>query len=48
MRNDAPDLGVDLTVFREANKAEDLLRRMGKKGFTDIETSVERTCQSFF
>ena len=46
--DDVPDLGVDLTVFKEAYKAEELLRRMGKNGWTDLETSVERTCESFF
>ena len=45
---EVPDLGVDLTVFKEAGKAEELLRRMGKKGWTDLETSVERTCESFY
>ena len=39
--------GVDQTVFKEAGKAEELLRRMGKKGWTDLESSVERTCESF-
>ncbi|KAK3687074.1 hypothetical protein LTR37_019188 [Vermiconidia calcicola] len=43
-----PDLGVDQTVFTDAGKAEELLRRMGKQGWTDLETSVERTCESFF
>ena len=42
------DLGVDLTVFREAPRAEELLRRMGRQGWTDLETSVERSCESFF
>ena len=42
------DLGVDLTVFKEAGKAEELLRRMGKPGWTDLETSVERSCETFF
>lgn len=39
--------GVDMTVFSEAGRAEVLLARMGKKGFTDIETSVERCCEAF-
>ena len=46
--DDVPDLGVDLTVFKEAGEAEKLLKRMGKDGWTDLETSVERTCESFF
>lgn len=45
---DVSDHGVDLTVFMDASKAEDLLGRMGKKGWTDIETSVSRMCESFF
>lgn len=42
------DLGVDLTVFREQWKAEELLRRMGRRGWTDLETSVERACEGLF
>ena len=42
------DLGVDLTVFRESGLAEGLLRRMGRAGWTDLETSVERSCEGFF
>ena len=42
------DLGVDLTVFKETGKAEELLKRMGKLGWTDMETSVERSCETFF
>jgi hypothetical protein len=42
------DLGVDLTIFKECAKAEALLKRMGRSGWTDLETSVERSCESFF
>ena len=45
--NEIEDVGVDLTNFREATRAEQLLVRMGKKGWTDIETSVEKLCHSF-
>ena len=48
IEGDATEVGVDQTVFKEAAKAEELLRRMGRKGWTDIETSVERNCESFF
>lgn len=44
---DISDHGVDLTVFKDAPKAEELLRRMGKQGWTDIETSVSRNCEAF-
>jgi hypothetical protein len=45
---DVEDLGVDMTVFKDTGKAEELLRRMGRQGWTDLETSVERSCESFF
>ena len=45
---DVTDLGIDLTVLKEANRAEEILKRMGKKGWTDQETSIERTCESFY
>lgn len=41
------NLGIDRTIFREAGKAEELLKRMGKKGWTDIKTSVQRNCDAF-
>ena len=47
IEGDAGDTGVDQTYFKEAERAEEMLRRMGKKGWTDIETSVERNCESF-
>ncbi len=37
----------DRTIFTDAVKAEDLLKRMGRKGWVDIETSVQRTCSAF-
>lgn len=41
--------GVDLTIFKEMYRAEDLLKRMGKEdGWTDIETSISRNCEAFF
>jgi len=48
IEGDVSDHGVDLTKFRDAAKAEQLLRRMGKKGWTDIETSISRNCEAFF
>ena len=45
---DYDEHGVDNTVFKETGRAEELLRRMGKKGWTDIETSVSRNCEAFF
>ena len=42
------DFGTDRTFFKEANKAEQLLRRIGGEGWTDIETSVRRNCEAFF
>jgi len=47
IEGDVSDHGVDLTNFKEAWKAEDLLKRMGKPGWTDIETSVSRNCEAF-
>ncbi|KAH9826674.1 aldehyde reductase II [Teratosphaeria destructans] len=34
------------TIFRDAPKAEALLRRLGRKGWTDIETSVSQSRES--
>lgn len=45
---DVSDHGVDLTIFRDAPKAEELLRRMGKKGWTDMESSIKRNCEAFW
>lgn len=47
IEGDVSDHGVDLSNFREAGKSEELLRRMGKKGWTDIETSISRLCEAF-
>jgi hypothetical protein len=44
---DVSDHGVDLTNFRHAPEAEALLRRMGKKGWTDMETSISNNCDAF-
>ncbi|KAK5690665.1 hypothetical protein LTR17_025902 [Elasticomyces elasticus] len=44
---DVNDHGVDLTSFTETWKSEDLLKRMGRTGWTDIETSISRTCEAF-
>ncbi|EMC93230.1 hypothetical protein BAUCODRAFT_76019 [Baudoinia panamericana UAMH 10762] len=44
---DVSDHGADLSVFKEAPKAEALLKRMGKQGWTDIETSIGRSCEAF-
>ena len=41
------DLGTDKTFFKEAYKAEELLMRMGRNGWTDIVTSVQRNCEAF-
>lgn len=43
-----PDVGTDLTVFAEIASAEELLRRMGRRGWTDISTSVEKSCESLW
>lgn len=40
-----PRGGVDLTVFKEVPRAEELLRRMGRKGWRDLEDSVQKACQ---
>ena len=45
--NDTKEVGEDRTVFKEAGRAEELLKRMGRKGWVEIETSVERTCSAF-
>ena len=45
---DGEPYGDDRTVFTEAPKAEELLRRMGRKGWTDMETSVERTISGIY
>ena len=37
-----PQCETDLTVFAEKVKGEELLRRMGRKGWTGLETSVQR------
>jgi hypothetical protein len=42
------DHGVDLTVYRETGRAKELLRRMGKAEWTELETSVAASCQTFF
>lgn len=42
-----PHGGVDLTVFKEVGRAEELLRRMGRKGWTELEESVRRACEGF-
>ncbi|KAF2481149.1 flavonol reductase [Neohortaea acidophila] len=47
LERDVPEGGVDRTVFREAGKAEALLRKMGAKGWMGMERSVERTCVAF-
>lgn len=47
VEGDVSDHGVDTTIYREAGYAEELLRRMGRKGWTDIEVSVGRCCDSF-
>ncbi|KAK3675607.1 hypothetical protein LTR78_004691 [Recurvomyces mirabilis] len=44
---DVSDHGIDLTVFKEAPYAEGLLKRMGKEGWTDLETSLSRNCEAF-
>ncbi|QIW96929.1 hypothetical protein AMS68_002447 [Peltaster fructicola] len=41
------DHGVDQTTYVESGRAEELLRRMGKKGWTDMETSVSAACESW-
>jgi len=41
------DHGVDQTFYKETWRSEDLLRRMGKIGWTDMETSVASSCESF-
>lgn len=41
------DLSEDLTVFREAGRAEALLRRMGRLGWTNIQDSIARSCEGF-
>lgn len=42
------DHGVDMTFFREAGRAEEMLKRMGKlDGFTDMETSLLRNVESW-
>ena len=41
------DHGVDLSCYRDSSRAEALLRRMGRPGWTDMETSVARACESF-
>ncbi|KAK3116246.1 hypothetical protein LTR53_003617 [Teratosphaeriaceae sp. CCFEE 6253] len=46
IQGDVSDHGVDLTVFKEAPQAEELLKRMGRPGWTDIETSVARNCEA--
>ncbi|KAK5127127.1 hypothetical protein LTR85_008487 [Meristemomyces frigidus] len=45
---DVSDHGADLTVFKDAPKAVELLRRMGQHGWTDMETSVSRNCEALF
>lgn len=41
------DHGADLTRYEETWRSEDLLRRMGKIGWTDMETSIGMSCESF-
>lgn len=42
------ELGDDRTVFTEAGRAEELLKRMARSfGWTDLETSVRRNCEAF-
>ena len=47
IEGDVSDLGIDQTLFTEARNAEELLRRMGREGWTDMETSVQRNCEAF-
>lgn len=47
LEGDVSDHGVDLTIFKHMPRAEALLKRMGKEGWTDIETSIGRNCESF-
>lgn len=41
------DIGTDRTVFPEADKAEEMLKRMGLKGWTELEMSLQRNCEAF-
>jgi len=41
------DHGVDYTIYKETWRSENLLRRMGKIGWTDMETSVGLSCEAF-
>ncbi len=43
--DNVPDVGVDLTVFTEAARSEELLRRMGQDGWTAMQVSVEKSCE---
>lgn len=42
------DIGTAQTVFTEADKAEEILKRIGRKGWTELETSLQRSCEAFF
>jgi hypothetical protein len=42
-----PHGGVDLTIFKEGGRAEELLKRMGRRGWTEFDESVKRACQGF-
>lgn len=38
---------VDLTVFKDVERAEGLLRRMGRQGWKDLESSVRGSVEGF-
>ncbi|KAF2859135.1 aldehyde reductase [Piedraia hortae CBS 480.64] len=43
----ARDQRINATVFSEAPRAQVMLKRLGRDGWTDLMTSVTRNCQSF-
>ncbi|KAK4507430.1 hypothetical protein PRZ48_001165 [Zasmidium cellare] len=47
LEGDVSDHGVDMTVYREQGFAEELLRRMGRRGWTELGVSVGWCCEGF-
>jgi hypothetical protein len=44
IEGDVSDHGMDGTLFKERGRGEELLRRLAQRDFTNLQTSVQRTC----